>query len=84
MLPSNRSELIEELDATEERYVRKKLALNGFKDWQRPVAQHWLDERASARQDTAEKTQAYWFRVRVCVAAGSLIVAIVWHFLPIA
>ena len=84
MLPSNSTELIEELNATEERYVRKKLALNGYHDWQKPVAQHWLDERAAMRQEAAEKARAFWFRVRVCVAAGGLLVPIVWHFLPIA
>lgn len=84
MLPSNSTELIEELNATEERYVRKKLALNGYQDWQKPVAQHWLDERGAIRQETAEIARSFWFRTRVCVAAGGLLVSIVWHFLPIA
>lgn len=38
LLPSNRTERFEELDATDEKYGKKKLALGGYDDWQKPVA----------------------------------------------
>lgn len=68
MLPSNRTELVEELNATDERYVRKKLALDGFLDWQRPVAQHWLDERESNRAMRERRWKAVWAVIGVVVA----------------
>lgn len=80
MLPSNRTELIEELNATEERYVRKKLALDGYADWQRPVAQHWLAERDTARQEAAARSRTWWLRARVLLAACSVIAMLVWHY----
>lgn len=71
-LPSNRTELIEELNATEERYVRKKHALKGYRGWKNSVAQHWLDERAEIRRET----QNFWIRVGVYVTTGGLLVTI--------
>lgn len=80
MLPSNRTELIEELDATDERYVRKKLALDGYNDWQRPVAQHWLTEHDIARQAAATKSRIWWSRARVLIAACGIVATLAWHF----
>jgi hypothetical protein len=80
MLPSDRTELIEELNATDEHYVRKKLALDGYEDWGRPVAQHWLTERDRARQDAAARSRAFWLRARVVLAACGVIATLVWHF----
>jgi hypothetical protein len=80
MLPSNRTELIEELNATDEGYVRKKLALHGYPAWQRPVAQHWLSERDSARQKAESRSRAWWTRARFIVAACGTIAAAAWHF----
>lgn len=80
MLPSNRTELIEELNATEERYVRKKLALDGYCDWQRPVAQHWLVERDTARLEAAARSRTWWLRARVLLAACSVIAMLVWRY----
>jgi len=77
MLPSNRTELIEELNATDEGYVRKKLALDGYVAWQRPVAQHWLNERDSGRQQAEAKSRAWWTRARFVLAACG---TAAWHF----
>ena len=73
MLPSDRTELVEELNATNERYVRKKLALDGFVDWQRPVAQHWLDERESERAANARRRTTIWTLIGLAVALAGLI-----------
>lgn len=78
-LPSNTTELIEELDATEERYVRKKLALRGYCDWQKPVAQHWLDDRAAMRQETQNR----WVRIGVYAASSSVFITVAWKLLQI-
>lgn len=80
MLPSSRTELLEELNATDEKYVKKKLALGGYEDWQRPVAQHWLDERAAARQTAAERTRAIWLRVRVGLVTLGVMAPAIWHY----
>jgi hypothetical protein len=80
MLPSNRTELIEELEATDERYVRKKLALEGYCEWQRPVAHHWLTERDTARKEAAARSRTWWLRARVLLGACGVIVTMMWHF----
>jgi len=80
MLPSNRTELIEELNATDERYVRKKLALGGYGDWQRPVAQHWLTERDTARQEAADRSRTWWLRARVLLGACGVVATLAWHY----
>lgn len=80
MLPSNRTELIEELNATDERYVRKKLALDGYGDWQRPVAQHWLTERDTARQEAAARSRTLWLWARVFLGACGVIASLAWHY----
>ena len=80
MLPSDRTELIEELNATDERYVRKKLALDGYGDWQRPVAQHWLIERDMARQEAATRSRTWWLRGRLFLGACGFIATLAWHF----
>ena len=75
MFPSNPTELVEELNATSERsYVRKKLALGGFADWQGPVAQHWLNERQSERAAKALRRTAMWTLVSLAVAVAGLLV----------
>lgn len=81
MVPSNTQELIEELDATQERYVKKKLALGGYADWQRRVVEHWLSERAVNRQEAEAHSKAFWTRIRVCIAAAGLLVPLVWYIL---
>lgn len=80
MLPRNRTELIEELEATDERYVRKKLALDGYCEWQRPVAHHWLTERDKVRKEAAARSRTWWLRARVLLGAFGVIVTMVWHF----
>lgn len=80
MLPSNRTELIEELNATDERYVRKKLALDGYGDWQRPVAQHWLTECDTARQEAEAKSRTWWLRARVLVGVCGAIATLAWNY----
>lgn len=80
MLPSNRTELLEELNATDETYVKKKLALGGYDGWQKPVAQHWLDERTSARQAAAQRSSAMWLRLRVGLAGLGVIAPVIWAY----
>lgn len=80
MLPNNRTELIEELNATGERYVRKKLALDGYGDWQRPVAQHWLTERDMARQEAAARVARLVATARILLGASGAIATLAWHY----
>lgn len=79
-MPSNRTELIEELNATDVRYVRKKLALDGYSDWQRPVAQHWLTERDTARAEAVASSRTWWLRARVLLGACGVIATLAWHY----
>lgn len=78
MVPSNNHELLEELDATQEAYVRKKLALGGFTKSQQRVVEHWLGERAAVRQaaEARSKARATW--LRVVIAAAGLAATLVW------
>ncbi len=80
MLPSNRTELIEELTATDERYVRKKLALDGYVDWQKPVVQHWLTERQTAREEADAKSRIWWLRARFFLGACGVIATLAWNY----
>ncbi|WP_229722966.1 hypothetical protein [Xylophilus rhododendri] len=73
-------ELLEELNATNECYVRKKLALDGYSDWQRPVAQHWLTERNLARKEAVTKSRMRWLRLRVFVALCGFVGTLLWHY----
>lgn len=84
MVPSNPQELLEELDATQERYVKKKLALGGYADWQRRVVEHWLSERAAARQEAETRSKAFWTRMRVGIAAAGLLVPLTWYLLKMS
>lgn len=84
MVPSNPQELLEELDATQERYVKKKLALGGYADWQSRVVEHWLSERAVARQEAETRSKAYWARMRVGIAAASLLLPLIWYLLKLS
>ena len=80
MLPDNRVELIEELNATEERYVRKKLALEGYVDWQKPVVQHWLVEREAMRQESAARSRSRGLWARIFLGACGAIATVAYHF----
>ena len=84
MLPCNRTELIEELNATEERYVRKKLALDGYSDWQKPVAQHWLTERDTARQAAAARSRTWGLWARIALGACGVIATLAYHYRGLA
>jgi len=81
MVPSSPQELYEELEATQERYVRKKLALGGYADWQRRVVEHWLSERTEARQDAETRRKALWTRIRVGIAAIGVLSPVIWYLM---
>lgn len=83
MVPSSPQELYEELEATQERYVRKKLALGGYGDWQGRVVEHWLSEQTVARQDAEARRKAFWTRIRVGIAAVSVLSPAVWYFVKL-
>ena len=68
MQQSDRRELLIELDATKESYVREKLALGGYVDWQVQVVQYWLGLRDTERSDRAKRGQARMHLARVAVA----------------
>ena len=82
-LPGNRIELIEELNATNESYVGKKLAFKGYQNWQEPIVRHWLAERAAEDTATRQKAQAFWTRVTVYVTASGVLIPIAWKLLSI-
>lgn len=82
-LPGNQIELYEELDATEERYVRKKLALEGYVGWQKSVAQHWLDDREARRQEAVEQDRSLWLRMGAYAAVAGVFAAIALKLLPV-
>lgn len=84
MVPSNPYELFEELEATQERYVKKKLALGGYADWQRQAVEHWLSERAAAHQEDEARSKALWTRIRVGIAASGLLVPLILYMLTMS
>lgn len=81
MVPSNAQELIEELDATQERYVRKKLALGGYEAWKSSVVQHWLNEREANRQAAERRSKALWTKAMVAATALPLLGAVIQFLL---
>lgn len=78
MVPSNNHELLEELDATQEAYVRKKLALGGFTKGQQRVVEHWLGARAADRQAAEARSKAWATWLRVVIALTGLAATLVW------
>jgi hypothetical protein len=68
MQPSDRRELLIELDATKESYVREKLAFGGYVDWQVSVVQYWLGLRDTERSDRTKRGAARMHLARVVVA----------------
>lgn len=49
MRKHNIDELYRELEATDERYIRRKLLLNGYLPVQRKLVQEWLDYQEANR-----------------------------------
>ena len=88
MWPNDRGEFLNELNATDEKYVRKKLALGGYMGWQIDAVQFWLDERQSARdaeradqQHTMAKQSAFWTRTRCMVAVVCSVAVLLMHWM---
>lgn len=81
MVPSNAQELIEELEATQERYVRKKLALGGYQPWEDKIVRHWLNDRETNRLEAEKRSKALWTKAMVAVTALPLFGAIVQFLL---
>jgi len=80
MLPSNRTDLIEELNATAERYVREKLVLDGCSGWQKPVAQHWLTERDTARHEAEARSRTWGLRASAVLGACGVIATLACYY----
>jgi hypothetical protein len=77
MWPSNQTEFLQELDATDEAHVRKKLALGGYTDWQVKAAEYWLtqrdiqrDEARAAQQLSMTRATVFWTRAKAAAAVG--------------
>jgi hypothetical protein len=87
MWPNDRSEFLNELDATDEKYVRKKLALGGYEGWQVDAVKFWLDQRQVTRdveradqQLTIVKRSAFWTRTRCMVGVVCSVAMVLIHW----
>jgi hypothetical protein len=60
---------LQELEATEERYIEKKLIAGRYKDWEQAIARKWLSER---KQSKAKPIEIY----QVVIGVASLLIAI--------
>jgi hypothetical protein len=88
MPQTDRAEFLRELDATDERYVRKKLALGGYTGWQTKVAEYWLSERDRERQEQREqhrlaatRKSIFWSRCRIGAGLLAATGTAVLHYL---
>ena len=61
---------LEDLEATDERHVRKKLVLDEYKGWRANVAQNWLDERKAKRA-----SRWIWLPIAGPILGGAITVA---------
>lgn len=85
---SDRSEFLNELEATDEKYVRKKLALGRYKGWEIDAVNIWLGHRQSAREAeraeqhlTMAKRSATWTRTRCMVAVVCSVAMVLIHWI---
>lgn len=82
MATVNVDEFYKELDATQEAYVRKKLALGAYGAWKEPHVKNWLAardaERAAAKEAElvkSAKSAAFWTRVGAIGTVLAVVVA---------
>lgn len=70
-----------ELDATDEGYVRKKLATGGYAGWKAKHAKHWLEERATKRAEQREAGIVRWTKFGALATLASVVMTIVLFWL---
>lgn len=73
MQPRDRAEFLNELEATDENYVRRKLLLGYYTGWQLNAVEHWLDLQRGKREETRAKRNLFW--VAATCVMGSVGVA---------
>ena len=88
MPQSDRVEFLRELEATDEAYVRKKLALGGYATWQIKVAEYWLDEPERKRREQRDQQQlaatrksVFWTRFRAGAGLLAVTGTALFHYL---
>jgi len=81
MTPSDQREFLLELEATDEDFVRQKLAFGRYATWQEPIVKYWLEQNDRRRQQERDalhmavsKRTAFWTRGRTL---GGLTVSLV-------
>ena len=73
-------EFYRELDATDETYVRRKHAMNGYAGWRAKHARTWIDTRDQAKQDRQASSMKFWAMVSALgtiVAAAAAVIAFI-------
>jgi len=82
MATVNIDDFYKELDATQEAYVRKKLAHGDYGAWKVPHVQNWLADRDAERAAKKEaeliasaKSTAFWTKVIAVATVGAMLIA---------
>ena len=82
------AEFLLELDATDEAYVRKKVALGGYTDMQLTAAKYWLEQRELQRQAEIKSRElsiaqqsAFWTKARGIATVVGLLLTPVAHWI---
>jgi len=60
MPPNDRAEFLQELEATDEAYVRRKVLLGYYEGWHLTMAQQWLAQQDSKRTESWVKSNLFW------------------------
>ena len=87
MRKHNIDELYRELEATDERYIRRKLLLNGYLPVQRKLVQEWLDYHEANRVKlqvannlAVTARSVYWTKVAAIGTVLGTLVTVVAFF----
>lgn len=85
----NVDEFYKELDATQEAYVRKKLAMGAYGEWKIRHAQHWLADRDAERAAAKESvllasamSTAFWTKIGAISAVLAAVIAAAAIWMP--
>lgn len=76
MKRSDIEDFYRELDATDESFVQRRYATNGYPGWKSKYARQWLDQRAQQRAEAREERVARWTKIGAIAAIAAAAIAV--------
>jgi hypothetical protein len=75
MKRSDIEDFYRELDATDEAFVQRRYATNGYPGWKAKYARQWLEQRAQQRAEARDERVARWTKIGAIAAIVAAVVA---------